>query len=97
MQSSRYLIGFSYEKYAGRRDRHCFLWDNSCRKMYTIFSAMLRQQRKSDVMTSFSLTTRSAVYYKADSSIVLTSSKTGHLSVQNITLTQEIIMDLQAC
>jgi hypothetical protein len=34
-QSSRYLIDFSYEKYAGRRYRQCFLLDKSCRKMYT--------------------------------------------------------------
>jgi hypothetical protein len=30
--------------------------------MYTIFSAVQRQQRKSDVMTSFGLTACSAVY-----------------------------------
>jgi hypothetical protein len=30
--------------------------------MYTIFSAVLRQQRKGDVMTSFGLSARSAVY-----------------------------------
>jgi hypothetical protein len=35
--------------------------------MYTIFSAVLRQQRKSDVMTSFGLTAHSAVYYQAGS------------------------------
>jgi hypothetical protein len=52
-QSSRYLICFSYEKSAGRRYRQCFLFDKSCRKMYTIVSAVLCQQRKSDVMTSF--------------------------------------------
>jgi hypothetical protein len=48
---SRYLIGFSYEKSTGRRYRQCFILDKSCRKMYTIFSAVLRQQRRSDVMT----------------------------------------------
>jgi hypothetical protein len=32
--------------------------------MYTIFSAVLLQQRKSDAMTSFGHTTRSAIYYK---------------------------------
>jgi hypothetical protein len=32
--------------------------------MYTIFSAVLRQQRKSDVMTYFGHSARSAVYYK---------------------------------
>jgi hypothetical protein len=37
----------------GRRYRQCFLLDKSCRKMYTIFSAVLRQQRKSDAMTYF--------------------------------------------
>jgi hypothetical protein len=34
-----------------------------------IFSAVQRQQRKSDVMTSFGLTACSAVYYHAGSSI----------------------------
>jgi hypothetical protein len=37
--------------------------------MYTIFSAVQRQQRKSDAMTYFGLTARSAVYYHADSSL----------------------------
>jgi hypothetical protein len=32
--------------------------------MYTIFSAVQRQQRKSDVMTSFGLTACSAIYYQ---------------------------------
>jgi hypothetical protein len=32
-----------------------FFLEKSCRKIYTIFSAV-RQQRKSDVMTSFGLT-----------------------------------------
>jgi hypothetical protein len=32
--------------------------------MYTIFSAVQRQQRKSDVMTYFGLTACSAVYYQ---------------------------------
>jgi hypothetical protein len=31
--------------------------------MYTIFSAVLRQQRKSDVMTSLGSSARSAIYY----------------------------------
>jgi hypothetical protein len=53
MQSSRYLIAFSYEKSAGRRYRQCFLLDKPCKKNYTIFSAVLRQQRKSDIMTYF--------------------------------------------
>jgi hypothetical protein len=35
--------------------------------MYTIFSAVLRQQRKSDVMTSFGHSAHSAVYNKAGS------------------------------
>jgi hypothetical protein len=70
-QSYRYLIGFSYEKAAGRRYRQCFLLDKSCRKMYTIFSAVLRQQRKSDVITSFGLTACSAVYYQAGSPLRL--------------------------
>jgi hypothetical protein len=71
-QSCRYLIGFSYEKYAGRQYRQCFLLDKSCRKMYTIFSAVLRQQRKSDVMTSFGLSARSVIYYKAGSPLKTT-------------------------
>jgi hypothetical protein len=37
--------------------------------MYTIFSAVQGQQRKSDVMTSFGLTVCSAVYYHAGSSL----------------------------
>jgi hypothetical protein len=32
--------------------------------MYTIFSAVQRQQRKSDVMAYFGLTACSAVYYQ---------------------------------
>jgi hypothetical protein len=48
-----------------------FLLDESCRKMYTIFSAVLhvRPQRKSDVMTyvDHSARSRSAVYYQAGS------------------------------
>jgi hypothetical protein len=44
-----------------------FFLEKSCRKMYTIFSAVQRQQRKSDVMTSFGLTACSAVYYHARS------------------------------
>jgi hypothetical protein len=47
------------------RRRKCFLWDNSCGKTYTILSAVLRQQRKSDVMTSFGHSARSTVYCKA--------------------------------
>jgi hypothetical protein len=43
-----------------------FFLEKSCRKMYTIFSTVQRQQRKSDVMTSFGLT---AVYYHAGSSL----------------------------
>jgi hypothetical protein len=46
-----------------------FVSEKSCRKMYTIFSAVQRQQRKSDVMTSFGLTACSAVYYHAGSSL----------------------------
>jgi hypothetical protein len=41
-----------------------FFLEKSCRKMYTIFSAVQRQQRKSDVMTSFGLAATSAVYYQ---------------------------------
>jgi hypothetical protein len=51
--------------------RQCFLLDKSCRKMYPIFSAVLRQQRKSDVMTYFGHTARSAIYYKAGSTIII--------------------------
>jgi hypothetical protein len=36
--------------------------EKSCRKMYTIFSAVQRQQRKSDVMMYFGHSARSAVY-----------------------------------
>jgi hypothetical protein len=46
-----------------------FFLEKSCRKMYTIFSAVQRQQRKSDVMTSFGLATCSAIYYHAGSSL----------------------------
>jgi hypothetical protein len=55
MQSSQYLVSFSYEKSAG------FLLDKSCRKMLTFFSAVLHQQRKSDVMTSFGHSAHSTV------------------------------------
>jgi hypothetical protein len=41
--------------------RWCFLLDKLSRKMFTIFSAVLRQQRKSDVMTSFGHSARSAI------------------------------------
>jgi hypothetical protein len=41
-----------------------FFLEKSCRKMYTIFSAVQRQQRKSYVMTYFGLTACSAVYYQ---------------------------------
>jgi hypothetical protein len=54
-------------KSAGRRYRQCFLLDKSCRKIYTIFSVVLRQQRKSDVMTSLGHSAHSTVYYKAAS------------------------------
>jgi hypothetical protein len=47
-------MGFLYENFAGRRYRQCFLLDKSCRKMCTIFSVMLRQQRKSDVFWALS-------------------------------------------
>jgi hypothetical protein len=46
-----------------------FFLEKSCGKMYTIFSAVQRQHRKSDVMTSFCLTACSAVYYHAGSSL----------------------------
>jgi hypothetical protein len=39
--------------------------------MYTIFSAVLRQQRKGDVMTSFGNSADSAVYYLTSSSLVI--------------------------
>jgi hypothetical protein len=41
-----------------------FFLEKSCRKMYTFFSAVQRQQRKNDVMTSFGLAACSAVYYQ---------------------------------
>jgi hypothetical protein len=56
-QSSQYVIGFSYEISAGRQYRQCFLSGK-------ILSAGQRQQRKSDVMTSFGLAACSAVYYQ---------------------------------
>jgi hypothetical protein len=40
-----------------------FFLEKSCTKMYAIFSAVQRQQRKSDVMTYFGLAACSAVYY----------------------------------
>jgi hypothetical protein len=43
---------------------------NPVEKMYTIFSAVLRQQAKSDVMTCFGNSARSAVYYQAGSPFV---------------------------
>jgi hypothetical protein len=45
------LYGFRMKNLQDGRYRQCFLLDKSCRKMYTIFSPVLRQQRKSDVMT----------------------------------------------
>jgi hypothetical protein len=65
-QSSQYVIGFSYKKSAGHRYRQiCFLfgkilWKNA----HDLFRAVQRQQRKSDVMTSFDLAACSAVYYQ---------------------------------
>jgi hypothetical protein len=44
-----------------------FFWVNPVEKRYTIVSAVLRQQMKSDVMTYFGLTARSAAYYTAGS------------------------------
>jgi hypothetical protein len=46
-----------------------FSLKKSCRKIHTIFFAVQRQQRKSDVMTYFGLTACSAVYYHAGSSL----------------------------
>jgi hypothetical protein len=48
-----------------------FFLEKSRRKMYTIFSAVQRQHRKSDVMTYFGLTACSAVYYHAGSSLTV--------------------------
>jgi hypothetical protein len=53
-----------------------FFLKKSCRNMYTIFSAVQRQQRKSDVMTYFGVTACSAVYYHAGSSLVEVAVKT---------------------
>jgi hypothetical protein len=39
--------------------------------MYTIFSAVLRQQRKSDVMMYFGFSARSAVYYESGSPLLV--------------------------
>jgi hypothetical protein len=69
-QSSQYVIWFSYEKSAGRRYRQCFLFG----KMYTIFSAVQRQQRKGDVMAYFGLPACSAVYYQVPHSFALNCS-----------------------
>jgi hypothetical protein len=44
-----------------------FFWINPVETMYTIFSAVLHQQRKSDVMTHCGRSARSAVYYEAGS------------------------------
>jgi hypothetical protein len=73
-QNSQYLIGFSYEKSA--RHQHGLL------DKYMIFFAVLRQQRKSDVMTYFGHSSRSAVCYKAGSqlNIYFGISKTHPLS-----------------
>jgi hypothetical protein len=46
---------------------------------HTIFSAVLRQQKKSDVMTSFGLSARSAVYEEMVH-IFSASEKVGHLT-----------------
>jgi hypothetical protein len=51
-----------------RIDNVYFL-EKSCRKMYTIFSAVQRQRRKGDVMTSFGLAACSAICYHAGSSL----------------------------
>jgi hypothetical protein len=42
-----------------------YFLEKSGRKMYTIFSAVQRQLMKSDVITYFGLTARSAIYYHA--------------------------------
>jgi hypothetical protein len=47
-----------------------FSLEKSSRNMYMIFSAVKRQQRKSDVMTSFGLAACSAVNYHAGSSSI---------------------------
>jgi hypothetical protein len=57
-----------------------FSWENPSRKMYTIFSAVQRQQSKSDVMTYFGLTACSAVYYQ----VVLLFLKSFHVWVSYI-------------
>jgi hypothetical protein len=46
MVSSRYLIRFSDENSTGCSYRQCFLLPKSCRKLYTEFPAIRRQQRK---------------------------------------------------
>jgi hypothetical protein len=52
-----------------------FFLEKSCRKMNTIFSAVQRQQRKSDVMMFFDLTACSAIYYHTGSSLAEASNK----------------------
>jgi hypothetical protein len=55
--------------------------------MSTIFSAVLRQQWKSDVMTCFGRSTRSAVYYEADSPLIPNSDwRLFHLVLMSIGL-----------
>jgi hypothetical protein len=58
-RSSRYPL----EKSPGRR------WYRM-NVRFTIFSAVLRQQRKSDIITSFGQSVRSAIYYKAGSPLL---------------------------
>jgi hypothetical protein len=74
-QSSQDIIGYMRMKNlqdAGKDN--VFFLKKSCRKMYTIFSAVQRQRRISDVMTSFGLAAYSAVYYHAGSSLKVDKS-----------------------
>jgi hypothetical protein len=43
------------------------IWNKSCRKIYTIFSAVLRQLRKSDIISSLGQSARSVVYCQSGS------------------------------
>jgi hypothetical protein len=70
-----------------------FFLEKSCTKMYTIFSAVQRQQRKSDIMTSFGLTACSAVYYHAGSSLTCISYVTDKKQVGGNKLHVHIVLN----
>jgi hypothetical protein len=53
MQSSRYLISFSYDNLQVAGIDGVFFWINPVEKCTLIFSAVLSQQRQSDVIAVF--------------------------------------------